>query len=65
MPARAGGFVAASVRIGEGVVMEPRTIVIVPTYNERDNLPRLTHELLALDPALDILVVDDNSLGAG
>jgi dolichol-phosphate mannosyltransferase len=38
-----------------------RTLVIVPTYNERDNLPRLVPELLALDPVLDILVVDDAS----
>jgi dolichol-phosphate mannosyltransferase len=36
-------------------------IVIVPTYNERENLPELTARLLALDLDLDILCVDDNS----
>ena len=36
-------------------------LVIVPTYNERDNLEPITHAILAADPRLDILVVDDNS----
>lgn len=40
----------------------PRTLVVVPTYNERDNLPPFVDALLALDyPGLEILVVDDNS----
>ncbi|MFN3928635.1 MAG: glycosyltransferase, partial [Thermoflexus sp.] len=39
-----------------------RTLVVVPTYNEADNLPRLVQALLALDlPELQILVVDDRS----
>ena len=38
-----------------------RTLVIIPTYNERDNLLRLVPEVLALDPSLDVLVVDDAS----
>jgi dolichol-phosphate mannosyltransferase len=38
-----------------------RSIVILPTYNECENLGRLIPALLAQDPALDILVVDDNS----
>jgi dolichol-phosphate mannosyltransferase len=37
-----------------------RPVVIVPTYNERDNLPLLIPALLQT-PALRILVVDDNS----
>jgi dolichol-phosphate mannosyltransferase len=37
------------------------TLVIVPTYNERDNLPRMVARLLALPVAVDVLVVDDNS----
>ena len=36
------------------------TLVILPTYNERDNLPVLTSALLAL-PDVRILVVDDGS----
>jgi dolichol-phosphate mannosyltransferase len=36
-------------------------LVIVPTYNERDNLEPITKAILAADNRLDILVVDDNS----
>ncbi|GAA2366111.1 polyprenol monophosphomannose synthase [Dactylosporangium salmoneum] len=36
--------------------------VVVPTYNERENLPELVAELTALQlPGLHVLVVDDNS----
>lgn len=38
-----------------------RALVIVPTYNERDNLPRLLPAILAQDPRIDVLVVDDGS----
>ena len=38
-----------------------RALVIVPTYNERDNIARLTSEVLAQDPRLDVLIIDDNS----
>jgi dolichol-phosphate mannosyltransferase len=41
--------------------MSSTTLVIVPTYNERDNLPPLAARLLALPVAVDVLVVDDNS----
>src|SRR5688572_4624822 len=37
------------------------TLVIVPTYNERDNLPALVDRLLKLPVQVDLLVVDDNS----
>ena len=37
------------------------TLVIVPTYNERDNLPQLAQAVLALSIGVDLLVVDDNS----
>src|SRR5215467_892117 len=37
------------------------TLVVVPTYNERENLPPLTQRLLALPVQVDMLVVDDNS----
>lgn len=37
-----------------------RPLVLVPTYNERDNLRRLVTALLAID-GLTVLVVDDNS----
>jgi dolichol-phosphate mannosyltransferase len=35
--------------------------VIVPTYNERETIERLTRELLALPVLPDVIVVDDNS----
>jgi dolichol-phosphate mannosyltransferase len=37
------------------------TLVIIPTYNERENLPALVEKVLAAAPDLHILVVDDNS----
>jgi len=41
--------------------MSSNTLVIVPTYNERDNLPPLAARLLALSVPVELLVVDDNS----
>ena len=41
--------------------MSSKTLVIVPTYNERDNLPPLAARLLALPVPVEVLVVDDNS----
>jgi dolichol-phosphate mannosyltransferase len=38
-----------------------RAIVVIPTYNEAENLPLLVPEVLAQDERLEILVVDDNS----
>ncbi|HVV02481.1 MAG TPA: polyprenol monophosphomannose synthase [Verrucomicrobiae bacterium] len=38
-----------------------KTLVVVPTYNERENLPPLARRLLGLPVPVDILVVDDNS----
>jgi len=37
------------------------TLIIVPTFNERENLPRMAQKLLALSVPVDVLVVDDNS----
>ncbi|WP_236026405.1 polyprenol monophosphomannose synthase [Geomonas azotofigens] len=42
--------------------MKPiKPIVVIPTYNERDNLEKLVRQVLSLNPALELLVVDDNS----
>ena len=38
-----------------------QTLVIVPTVNERDNLPRMAERLLSLSVGVDLLVVDGNS----
>lgn len=41
--------------------MSQRTLIIVPTYNERENLRPLTERVLKVDPQLELLIVDDNS----
>jgi dolichol-phosphate mannosyltransferase len=38
-----------------------QTLIIVPTYNERENLPRMAQKLLSLSVGVDVLVVDDSS----
>lgn len=38
-----------------------RALVVLPTYNERDNLPGIIPAILAAAPELDVLVVDDSS----
>lgn len=39
-----------------------KPLIVMPTYNERENLPRIVAALFALEvPALEILVVDDDS----
>jgi len=42
--------------------MTKRTLIIIPTYNEIDNIQRMISELLNLHvEGLEILIVDDNS----
>ncbi|HYN81176.1 MAG TPA: polyprenol monophosphomannose synthase [Gemmatimonadaceae bacterium] len=41
--------------------MPEKALVIVPTYNERDNVPQIVPEILSQDPSLDVLIVDDGS----
>jgi dolichol-phosphate mannosyltransferase len=38
-----------------------KTVVIIPTYNELENLADLVDQILGLDVAAHIIVVDDNS----
>jgi dolichol-phosphate mannosyltransferase len=38
-----------------------RSLVVLPTYNERDNIEPILGAILAQSPDLDVLVVDDNS----
>lgn len=38
-----------------------RGLVIIPTYNERENIERLVPMVLAQDPRLDVLIIDDAS----
>lgn len=41
--------------------MAERALVIIPTYNEHLNLPKIVPQVLEQDPRLEVLVVDDNS----
>ncbi|MBM3846691.1 MAG: polyprenol monophosphomannose synthase [Verrucomicrobia bacterium] len=41
--------------------MSERALIVIPTYNERENLPPLVQRVLALPTPINILVVDDNS----
>jgi dolichol-phosphate mannosyltransferase len=41
-------------------IASPRTLVVVPTYNERVNLPVITHRIMR-ETTLSVLVVDDQS----
>ena len=41
--------------------MAERALVIVPTYNERENLPIIVPIVLEQDPRLEVLVIDDGS----
>src|SRR5580658_4566821 len=40
---------------------DSKTLVIMPTYNERENLPPMAQALLKLPLPVDLLVVDDSS----
>ena len=39
----------------------PRTLIVVPTYNERDNVERFVRAVRSAAPHADVLVVDDAS----
>jgi dolichol-phosphate mannosyltransferase len=41
--------------------MAERFVVLLPTYNESENLPRIVPLILAQDARLEVLVIDDNS----
>jgi dolichol-phosphate mannosyltransferase len=53
--------VAPPIAAGEGALQRERALVIVPTYNERENIARLIETVLAQDPRLEVVVVDDGS----
>lgn len=41
--------------------MEDRKIVIIPTYNERENIENIIRKVFSLDGGYDILIIDDGS----
>lgn len=48
-------------QLKDNVESNPTLLVIVATYNELDNLPRLVHQIDELLPRADVLVIDDAS----
>lgn len=38
-----------------------KSLVIIPTYNEKENIENILHEVFSLETNFDILVVDDSS----
>ena len=52
----------SSTREGHGNISNGVNVtVIIPTYNERENISRLIEKILKLPIAVDIIVIDDNS----
>jgi dolichol-phosphate mannosyltransferase len=47
--------------VTEADVFTSRVVVIIPTYNERENLEPIVRRVRSGVPAADLLVVDDNS----
>lgn len=41
--------------------MPERALVLLPTYNECENIERIVPRVLEVDPRIEILVIDDNS----
>lgn len=41
--------------------MNPKTLIIIPTYNERENIERMLSAVHTAVPDVDVLVVDDGS----
>ncbi len=39
----------------------PKSLVVIPTYNEKDNVSLIIPEVLGQNPCLEVLVVDDGS----
>ena len=44
-----------------GSAPSTRTLVIIPTYDERENLPGVVERLLVAAPDVSVLIADDNS----
>lgn len=40
---------------------DKKSLVIIPTYNELENIPKLIPKILQKDQSLEVLIVDDNS----
>jgi dolichol-phosphate mannosyltransferase len=52
---------AVDKRSEKGLLTQRKVLVVVPTYNERENITPLVRELMALGDPLDVWVADDGS----
>ena len=43
-------------------MIKDKTLIFIPTYNEKENVVKICEEILDLELDLDILFIDDNSL---
>jgi len=43
------------------VAQRQRALIIFPTYNERENIEKIVHAVIPLDPRIHVLIVDDSS----
>lgn len=55
------GNVESGMAHAETCLAQSPVLVVVPTYNERDNIQSLISDVLRQDPRIDILVIDDDS----
>jgi dolichol-phosphate mannosyltransferase len=60
-PAQPAPAARPTIRLAPEEPTAMRTLVIIPTYNERENIGRLVPEILRQDDRFDVLVVDDGS----
>ena len=37
------------------------SLVIIPTYNEKENVVKMLETVMSLEPLFDVLIVDDGS----
>ena len=41
--------------------MKSDSLVIIPTYNEKENIERIVRKVFSLEQVFDVLIVEDNS----
>jgi dolichol-phosphate mannosyltransferase len=58
---KASWIVFASLAAPPTTMNSERTLIIIPTYNERENVPTLVQKILSVVPRADVLLVDDGS----
>ena len=59
--AKNGLFVAVQTRFSEDTMIQSDSIVIIPTYNEKENIENIIRAVFGLEKAFHILIIDDGS----